>query len=382
MKYRLPFFLCWFLLLPLWGQGDFYLWQRRWDAGVRRAAEEALAAGRRLAVLAAEFEADGRLSRIGVPPELWRRDGVRAVFRVHLEEFRRGRPERLAAEAEHRQLSRLELDIDVPERQLAAYRDYLAELKRLLPERVTELSITALPVHLRHAEFAALLPLVDFYVLQLHGLHAPRHRDDRHRLLDADVVAAALNAADRLPKPAVLALPTYAYALGFDPESGEFRRLSPTPYLPPELTARLAAPDPALLRRLIGAGRPVIYFRLPAPGDSLNYDLPALEKLERGEALSPHLEFEFRRIAPNAVELWVTPREQLALAVAFELRWREPRCPYELPRYVVNASSNRAFGIAPTRLELPFPGCGVPVRAALFFYGENRFNPTLHEVIP
>lgn len=105
----------------------------------------------------------------------------------------------------------------------------LKTLRARLPEGM-ELSITALPCHLKHRVFRELQGSIDYFVLQVHGNEIPRKiGDPRFRLFDLKsaklAVREALALADATGSQCVVALPTYAYRLIFDAADGRLQRV-------------------------------------------------------------------------------------------------------------------------------------------------------------
>lgn len=364
------------------GDHAFYLWQRTWTPPV---AEAARGCPSPLSVFAAELSAR-KTERTDAPASLWEKDGITAVFRLRTDALNAAGFDRLAAEIARNGCRGIQLDTDVPERRLGEFVRLLAGLRRKLPAQVTELSFTALPCHLPHSEFAEAAKMADYYVLQLHGIDAPANIDEPYSLLEPGVAREAIRRARGTGRPFRIALPVYAYRLSFDPDSGAFAAISAEGDAPPagRYRERLAAPDLSLLRELLreNPDLPVIWFRLPVKGDRLCFDLDTVRRLEAGELPSPSLDFELRRIAPRALELWITPHAALRLEpFRLELRWPQRTGEFETASGVRNESADRAFAILPTRLAVPFGGCGVPVRAATFFVDETN-RPAIKEILP
>lgn len=364
------------------GESAFYLWQRTWTPAV---AEAVHGCDSPLAVFAAELSARDT-ARTDAPAELWKRNDITAVFRLRTDALNAAGFDRLAAEITRNGCRRIQLDIDVPERRLGEFARLLAGLWRKLPAQVEELSFTALPCHLPHPEFVEAAQAADYYVLQLHGIEVPAKIDAPYALLDAGIARKAIRQAREIGRPFRIALPIYAYRLSFDPDSGAFAAISAEGDAPPEghYRERLAAPDPATLRELLRENHdlPVVWFRLPVGGNRLCFDLDTVRRLEAGELPCPSLDFELRRVAPRALELWITPRAMLRQEpIRIELRWPQRTGEFDPAPGVQNESADRAFAILPARLAVPFGGCGVPVRAATFFVDETN-RPEIKEIRP
>lgn len=359
----------------------YYLWQRSWTPAVRQAAGQC---GRPLLIFAAELSGS-RTERSDAPAGIWKKEEVTAVFRLRAGALNPAGFQRLAAEITRNGCAKVQLDIDVPERRLEEYAKLLETLKRALPPEVNELSLTALPCHLGRKEFAAVAQFADYYVLQLHGLDVPAHIDDRYSLLDGEAARTAIRRARQLGRPFRIALPAYAYRLSFG-QDGSFAAISAEGAAPPgnRYRSRLAAPELKLLAGLIreNSDLRMIWFRLPVEGDRLCYDRTTLEALEQGKSPSPRLDIELRRVAKNALELWITPQSQLRLEpVELTLKWPSGTGEFEPAPGTERRPREAPFGILPDRLSVAFPGCGTPVRAATFLVDETN-HPVVKEIQP
>ena len=265
-----------------------YVWQRDVSPAVLDAARAAVAEGRELFALAGEFDRapDGSLREL-TPPDAppWDFGGgapagvigappATAVFRVRIGALDEPATaaSALAARTAALGATRLQLDVDAPERRLSDYASLAAAVRTNLPPGAT-LSLTLLPCHLAHPDAVrAVLASADYGVLQLHGIDPPRALDTPWQLMDPATVRTALDRARALGLPFRVALPAYAYVLQFAPD-GAFRRLWAEGFpgveaLPPGDTIRLAAPDLPLLASLLADPDtpPVLWFRLPVPG--------------------------------------------------------------------------------------------------------------------
>lgn len=338
-----------FLLLPLLllcllparsiAENGVYFWHR----GRNEATDRVLAScsGLRIYALRGEF-------RQGVPPVLLRPPAAPSipVFRLDAriweqEDFTESFARILRAET----APEIQLDCDVPESRLRQYDAFLKELRRRVPGK--RFSATLLPCHLRHpTELKRLLRQLSSYVLQLHALEKPADLPEAYQLFDPVAAARAVEQALELGKPFQIALPVYAYRLHYEAKTGRFRRLSAEnrpPRAPGELV-RIAAPDwRELLRfRKKFARIPVIWFRLPMPGDRLCLELENLRRLDAG--------------LPPREEITTSTRRAGART---ELYWTNHGIPGE-PEFtqVLGGGSGEAFffhGVHPA--EPAVPGC-------------------------
>lgn len=321
----------------------FYVWQREFSPAVLAAARAAAGEGRELFVLAGEFDRrDGAFRDLapGLRPPFDFGAGdaslpsATAVFRVRLGALDAPVPsgEALAERARELGATRLQLDVDAPERRLGDYAGLVRAVRAGLPAGAA-LSATLLPCHFAHPEdVRAVLEPADYGVLQLHGIDPPGALSDAWRLMDPATVRTALRRARALGAPLRVSLPAYAYVLTFAPD-GAFRRLYAEGFpgresLPAGTVCRLAAPDPALLAELLAdpALPPAIWFRLPVPGaDRWCLDRSTLSELEAGRVPAPCVALDAEPLpAGNGFRLFATFRHAIPLDPAeVPLRWRD-----------------------------------------------------------
>lgn len=325
-----------------------YVWQRDVSSAVLEAARTAVAEGREIFALAGEFEraADGSLRELTPPDALpWDFGGgppagvtdappATAVFRVRIGAL--DDPAASAAVLTDRAaalgVTRVQLDVDAPERRLSDYVSLAASVRAGLPTNST-LSLTLLPCQLAHPDAVReVLASADYGVLQLHGIDPPGSLDDGWRLMDPATVHTALDRARALGLPFRIALPAYAYVLQFAPD-GTFRRLWAEGFpgvgaIPSSDLVRLAAPDLPLLAELLAdpATLPAIWFRMPVPGgDRWCLDAATLRELEAGRAPEPAVVLDAAPLpAGNGFRLSAAFLHDIPLdPVTVALRWRD-----------------------------------------------------------
>jgi hypothetical protein len=113
--------------------------------------------------------------------------------------------------------------------------------------------------------------------------------------------------------PFRVALPTYGYRLAFD-RSGKFVALAAEgvrPRWPQGTQVRIVRADAkamAVFAERITTGKPancagIIWFRLPVPGDELNWDIITLEALLDGKIPVSQLTVEVKWTAPGLAEI-------------------------------------------------------------------------------
>ena len=325
-----------------------YVWQRDLSPAVLAATRAAVAEGREVFALAGEFErgADGTLRELmppdalpfdfggGLPAGVTSAPPATAVFRVRIgaldDPATTGAV--LATRAAELNATRVQLDVDAPERRLSDYASLAAAVREGLPADST-LSLTLLPCHLAHPEAVrAVLAPADYGVLQLHGIDPPGSLDEGWRLMDPSTVRTALDRARALGLPFRVALPAYAYVLQFAPD-GTFRRLWAEGFpgvwaIPPGDIVRLASPDLTLLAGLLAdpATPPAIWFRMPVPGgDRWCLDAATLRELESGRAPAPAVVLDTEPLpAGNGFRLYAAFLHDIPLdAATVPLRWRD-----------------------------------------------------------
>ena len=266
----------------------------------------------------------------------------------------------------------LQLDLDVPERQLALYGNLLRQWRREFPE--IRWSVTLLPCHLGRRELKDVLQNVDFWVLQLHGIAAPRHRQERFALMEPDTVQKALEQARQQQKPFFMALPTYAYVLRFYPD-GRFQRLWAEGF--PESQAgsedlEIAAPDLPLIARIIRENPdiPVIWFRLPSALDRWALDLETIRLLEKGHAPDAGTEWQWRR-EDGIRKLYFRFRYQIPFRKGMVTVPPEIRKEGEWMYFNGAAAPDLPYGATPEAILMPPFRCGKWVLVAVLL-GKER----------
>lgn len=290
-----------------------YVWQRSWDDDVRGAVSEAGASLSGILCLAAEVTVDGNeimTRRIPVDHGTLRKTGrpITAVVRIFPSVAENGWNEQAndACEKTLREIvsgwSRehpggigLQIDFDCPDRHLFEFHQRLRRWKSLFP--AVSFTITALPSWLGRKEFPSLAAEFPDYVLQVHSLHLPVNPGEWVGICDPAEMRAATNAAGKLGVPFRLALPTYSCLVVFDDGGGiaEVYGEDLPESLPVAALKTMAMDSDAhLLSQMVrnwdrarpGSMNGVIWYRLPTPGDRLNWDWPVLERIISGIPLS------------------------------------------------------------------------------------------------
>ncbi len=231
-------------------------------------------------------------------------------------------------------IAELQLDYDCAESRISGYAEWLRLLRvRLGPE--VRLVFTALPSWLKHrAQFAALCAAADGFVLQVHSLEKPTSRERIAPLCDSARALVWAETANAFGKPFRVALPTYGYVLGFAPQ-GRFIGLSaegPQPLWPDGTQTVIVAAEPEVMQRLAQELKAralknctgLIWFRLPLPGDRLNWPWPTLSAVLRGETLEAELVGEARVASGATVDVVLHNRGNRSARVlaVFQLGWK------------------------------------------------------------
>lgn len=305
------------------------MWQRSWTPAVQEAVSGARGfAG--LVALAAEVDFRGtspRVMRVPMAGPTLRASGrpVGVAVRVlsfpgrfgddpRLGAFLAQLARNLAAEAEAQgiSLSEIQIDYDCPESKLDDYRGLLPTLRAAVAP--VPVVITALPAWLRQkGPFGELIAAADGYVLQVHSLSPPRSPEERIVLCDPEAAQEWVEAAARFGRPFRVALPTYGYVAAFDKKGGLLGLSAEGPRLswPAGVRLETARSDPAAMAGLVRgwtADRPaalagVLWYRLPVPGDRLNWAAPTLAAVMAGREPRAAVKAVSREPEPGLVEI-------------------------------------------------------------------------------
>ncbi len=358
------------ILLSLFLSGSlpaqWYVWQRQWSDELIAAAADARA--EKLYILRGELELEAeqwQWKRVAVP-EAFRSEA--AVLRAPAAALRAPEQllEALISEVEQLESGEIQLDIDVPERQLAEYARLLHQLTRCYPERLW--SVTLLPCHLERPECAAIFDSVAFYVLQLHGIEPPERREIPYTLMNTATVDRAIRKAREFGHPFRIALPTYAYVLAFYPD-GRFRRLYAEAF-PGDCdddALEIAAPDLPLIAAVIRANPdlPVIWFRLPVAPDRWTLPRETIAILETGTAPEPELELipeaDGRQLRIYCRWLHRIPLRRQPLELRLPEEWRRGEC------FLLNGAGadNWSCGAPPEVIQVPPAPSGKKIPVAI-----------------
>jgi hypothetical protein len=229
----------------------------------------------------------------------------------------------------------VQIDFDCAASKLDGYRVWVQAIRRQIAP--TPVAITALPAWLNQPSFPALAGAADGYVLQVHSLERPAGMDAPFSLCDPEAAKRAVARAGQIGLPFRVALPTYGYSLAFN-KAGSFAGLSaegPDRNWPADFQLREVRTDPVQMAQLVqfwSANRPaamrgIIWYRLPADGDTLNLRWPTLAAIIAARIPTANLRAEPRRVEPGLLEISLVNDGELDLSsrLAVEVRWQNAR---------------------------------------------------------
>lgn len=201
-------------------------------------------------------------------------------------------PQIAAAQQAGVKLQAIEIDFDAARSALGGYRQWLQQLRPLLPQHWS-LQITALPDWLQSVDYPGLCQAADQLTLQLHSVLSPSQG-----LFDSSKAKQwTQSAATNTPCPLFLALPAYHSALISTADGGRVESETPLP-IAGQRQALLSRPQAVadflswLRRQSLPQVQGLAWFRLPLPDDQRSWPLVTLQALVRGEALVEKLQTE------------------------------------------------------------------------------------------
>lgn len=328
---------------------DVYVWQYQWNDAVRSAmvAVDDDTGLTELLVVAAEIMPGGGSPKLRpVWPDYAQlarsKKAVGLVIRIgaHGGPFEEENPMsiavRRAAEETLRQareaglnVAELQLDFDCPTRCLADYAQWVRQVKAVAEE--ISVTVTALPSWLDAVEFRKLIKAADGYVLQVHSVTPPKSPEEMEPLCDSAKVRRWVRAAARLGKPFRVALPTYAYGVGFD-VAGNYRGVA-AEVLPERLRDaqvwRLLTADAGEMAGLLCEWRRerptlltgVVWYRLPVEGDRFNWSRAAWRDVREGKIPVAELRGEFVATRPLLRDASLANAGELPMLLPEEIVW-------------------------------------------------------------
>jgi hypothetical protein len=366
--------------------GAFYIWNRNWNSGdVIAAAEKNNDCD--YYFLAGEFFGKKK-ERITPDKEFFSLPNNEVpVFRIHNEYFKKiiKKPEKLTSEIicefrrittfarkNGKEIKELQIDLDCPTSKLPLYGTFLRKLRSKMSNH-SLLSFTALPCHLGDKNFIKVVKYADYYVLQVHGLEVPEKWDQKVSILNMNTAERAIENAEKINSPYLLALPTYAYQLNFNIKSKKFLFLNAekTPPSSSEVLTRTIAPkvrDLVYFVKKVKSGRMqhcrgIVWFRLPVISDQYNFDIKTLTAIRKGEIPIQKITAYWKNINKKTSILIVKNQGILTGGeISINLQKSRNDAPFELFKGFKSRERKQSF-ILPEEIigTIPPPGKEIPV---------------------
>jgi len=357
-------------------QQHVYIWQRVWRPAHAEAIAQSRADFQALRLLSLQYHLsstgpvwtttrpDWQLLAIDQRPVtlVLRLDGQLRQLPTAAVLWQQLTPQIAAAQQAGVKLQAVEIDYDAARSALAAYRDWLQQLRPPLPNHMT-LQITALPDWLQSADYPALCQAADQLTLQLHSVLSPSQG-----LFDSSKAKQwTQSAAAKTPCPLFLALPAYHSALipTADGDRVESETLLPIAGPRQSLPSRPEAVADFLTwlhRQSLPQVQGLVWFRLPLPDDQRSWPLHTLQALVRGETLAAKLhtaltqdqgrvDIQLRNSgnlsAPLPDRLWFRGVQCLGGDAEHGYQWQQQGAEWWLQRQTIPAGNVEAPHIAP-----------------------------------
>ncbi len=327
---------------------EVYVWQRAWTKPVRQAVMEHGPSFARVVALAAEVTwQNGKPKLVRVPVDydalIQTRRPLGLALRVgpYSGSFA---PTNFAAVylanlahslisdalAPGAPVSELQIDFDCASSKLQGYRSWMEVIRQAVTP--VPLIITALPAWLDEPVFKSLAQTAGGYILQAHSLKRPTSFNAPFTLCDPAAARRAVAKAGEIGVPFRVALPTYGYTIAFDRE-GRFAGLSaegPAKIWPAGVRTRDVRADPLELAKLVrdwcsnrpAAMKGIIWYRLPVPGDVLNWRWPTLSAILHARIPRKSVRVESRRVETGLVQISLVNDGELDISARFAVRVR------------------------------------------------------------
>ncbi len=375
---------------------SFYVWQRSWNSKLIQNIKDSK---REFALLGAEFSTQYKhknLQVIQIPNEILSLPRVTIVIRIGAEYLKNMPIEKTLKIINKWGVNRIQFDVDVPESKLGKYYHFLTAIKNKLSSKI-ELSVTALPSHLKHKKFWEITNIIDYYVLQVHGIDFPKKIDNKCAIIDEDVALDAIKKAENIGKKFIIALPSYGYLLCFDKKTGLFKKLAAENgnvcSLQKRYNVKLISPNLQSIRNVIKKYQDYhqfIWFRFPVVTDRYNYDLTSLEKLEKGESFAKKTTAIFKRFGANRLDLYLSNIGSMSIAnLSINIDWNgQSSGEFSLFKGAINESKNQSYAVLPQKIIASMPPCGQTQKIASFYISPKKipivsikhYNINIHEI--
>ena len=368
-------------------KGNFYVWQQQWNAKLET---DILKSKRNFSILIAEFsKAKGhkKYKQISIPKDIFDKKNITWVIRISADYIKQMPLEKVLALIKKYKIKKIQFDVDVPESKLNLYLKFIENIKKKLYKnnKKLEISITALPVHLKHSEFKEISKNIDYYVLQVHGINFPKNVNDACSLMKKNITIKAIAKAQKIGRKFQIALPTYGYVLCFDKTNGKFKKLAAENAnlinLRKNYNLKLIKPNIKLIEKILKnyrKGEDIIWFRYPVEKDTLNFDLKTIEKIEKCEKIGKKITFALKRVGNNQINLYIKNEGAISInKINLHLQWHGLKNgEFDLFCRTLNRSKNRAYAVLPINLRCEIPPCGKRKQIASF-YIETEKLPTV-----
>jgi Protein of unknown function (DUF3142) len=289
-----------------------YLWQRNWTPAVNAACREAQQRMQGVVLLGAEVEWTNdqpHVVRATIDWEIVKATGTPCSIALRVAPLRDmagagGRALPAIARAARSLLAdarghgvavrEFQLDYDCAQRNLAAYRSWLHQLRAVVsPARFV---ITTLPSWLDEPSFEALVREVDGYVLQVHSV--PLTDVGGAKLCDTGAARRWVTKAARFKLPFSVALPTYRCTAGYGP-AGKLIGVALDglqPSWPPGTRTLVFRSDATEIAALVNEWerarpselRELLWYRIPVATDLRNWRWPTLRAVMSGRKPARH----------------------------------------------------------------------------------------------
>ncbi|MGZ0654830.1 DUF3142 domain-containing protein [Coraliomargarita sp. W4R72] len=334
------------MMTALWGcaeasmSQEAYVWQRSWGARLVTAVEEQARHVDGLTVLTAELMSgpNGEPTGVRVLPDLnvLKSSGRPITFAIRVGQYSGPFDEEAAmtryllheidqvlqrAKSADLKPAAVEVDFDCATRQLEGYAVWLRLIRQQL--NGVPLSITTLPTWMnRPRAFAQLVDETDHFVLQVHSIQRADRYDSKVTLCDPNLAKKWTQAAGRFNKPFHVALPTYAYRLGYNAagELAEVAAEDASPIQNPNWRYRVIRAEPddmASLVRSLQDSRPerclgVIWYRLPIGQERHNWDFQTWLSVMAGRGRTATWLLESKQLSDGLIEVTLLQQSEVA----------------------------------------------------------------------
>ncbi|WOO39329.1 DUF3142 domain-containing protein [Rubellicoccus peritrichatus] len=216
----------------------------------------------------------------------------------------------------------IEIDFDCATSKLEGYVEWLSQMHNILGD--VSLSITTLPTWMnRPKAFRELVHATDHFVLQVHSIKKPESIGDDVALCEPEQTLDWASEAAKYGIPFRVALPTYAYRLGYN-QHGQLAEVSgenASPLQNPDWQYRIIRAEPETIANLVKAFKErqpqhfegIIWYRLPIAHERLNWDPITWRTVIAGQTDASHWKAQAVFKKDGAIEIQI---EQTGLLAA------------------------------------------------------------------